>query len=146
MVTSVEAVIAALDAFEPVEDGSINVEKLYELLDGFCYLSNREKAMQAMFALLERYPDAEFGSPGPLVHELELISGYELLLEGSLSRQPTDLTVWMLNRILNGTRDAGEHRYWMKKLNAAAQHPLAPDYVRDSAIAFIKYQQEQLSK
>lgn len=141
---SVKEVIAGLDGFEPAADVSSNVEKLYELLHGFRDLRDREKAMQAMFALLERYPETEFGSPGPLVHELEAISGYELLLERSLSKLPTYLTVWMLSRFLDRTKDVNVHRYWLKKLNDVVDHPGAADYVRESAFAFIRYQRDPL--
>lgn len=141
---SVKEVIAALDAFQPVADVSSNVEKLYELLHGFRDLRDREKAMQAMFALLERYPETEFGSPGPLVHELEEISGYEFFLERSLSKLPTYLTVWMLSRIVGRTKDVTVHCYWLKKLNEVVDHPRAADYVQQSAIAFTRYQRDRM--
>jgi len=47
-------------------------------------LSAPESAIQEMFRLMERMPDAELGSPGPLVHTLEAILGYETYLVDSL--------------------------------------------------------------
>src|SRR5262249_6949360 len=66
----IKAVIDALNAFQPGRDDIDNVPRLYDIFSDFSSLPHRERAMPAMFFLLERFPDAEFGSPGPLVHEL----------------------------------------------------------------------------
>jgi hypothetical protein len=97
----IKAVIDALNAFQPGRDDIDNVPRLYDIFGDFGSLPHRERAMPAMFFLLERFPDAEFGSPGPLVHELEAIPGYLPLLRDSVRRQPTYRTVWMINRVLN---------------------------------------------
>jgi hypothetical protein len=81
-------VIAALNSFEPSRDDIDNLHRLYRLFEGFRSLPDRERVAPAMFNLLERFPDAEFGSPGPLVHELEAIPGYLPLLRGSV--RPAD--------------------------------------------------------
>src|SRR5690349_16033760 len=95
----VVAVVEQLDTFgvDPYEPE--NLVRLYDLFRGFRELPDR--AMPAMYSLLERFPDGEFGSPGPLVHELEHIPGFEGLLRASLERQPAMRTVWMVNRLLN---------------------------------------------
>lgn len=125
----------------PEENDTANVHRLYVLFEGFREMASREQAMPAMFSLLERYPDAEFGSPGPLVSALESIPGYESLLENSLSRQPTDLTVWMVNRILNATKEADQRQRWLPQLSSALTHPKSPEHVRDSAKSFIEHQE-----
>jgi len=66
-------VIAALNSFEPSRDDTDNLYRLYQLFEGFRSLPDRNRVAPAMFSLLERFPDAEFGSPGPLVHELARI-------------------------------------------------------------------------
>ena len=57
---------------------------------------------------MERHPLTDFGSPGPIVHFVERFykKGYEEELLLSLKRMPTLHTVWMLNRIINGTDQA----------------------------------------
>lgn len=94
----IDDVIAALNTFEPARDDTDNLVRLYDIFRNFLAVPQRDRAMPAMFSLLERFPDAEFGSPGPLVHELEAIPGYLPPLRDSLRRQPTYLTVWMANR------------------------------------------------
>lgn len=71
----IAVVIAALNSFEPARDDTDNLYRLYQLFEGFHSLPDRERVMPVMFSLLERFPDAEFGSPGPLVQELEAIPG-----------------------------------------------------------------------
>lgn len=53
--------------------------------------------------LFERFPEEDFGAPGPLAHAIEKYykRGYELELEASLERGPTPLTLWLANRIIN---------------------------------------------
>ena len=92
----IAVVIAALNSFEPARDDTDNLYRLYQLFEGFSSLPDRHRAAPAMFGLLERFPDAEFGSPGPLVQELEAIPGYLPLLRDSVRRQPTYHTVWMV--------------------------------------------------
>jgi hypothetical protein len=129
----IKAVIDALNAFQPGRDDTDNVPRLYDIFSDFSSLPHRERAMAAMFFLLERFPDAEFGSPGPLVHELEAISGYLPLLCDSVRRQPTYLTVWMINRVLNTTLPCDQREAWLSELRAALEHPLASAQIRRTA-------------
>jgi hypothetical protein len=137
---SVEDIIAALNAFEPTDDAADNVHRLNETLEGFASLAGNDGAASAMFALLERFPAADFGTPGPLVHELEAQAGYPDLLAGSLQRQPTELTAWMANRLLNSRLPREERAAWLKRLTVVTSHPLAAREVRESAIRFLDFQ------
>jgi hypothetical protein len=65
---SIETVISDLDSFVPSNDDSANVGRLYQILEGFRSETNREEGIPAILSLFERYPEADFGSPGPLVH------------------------------------------------------------------------------
>ena len=123
----IKAVIDALNAFQPGRDDIDNVPRLYDIFSDFSSLPHRERAMPAMFSLLERFPDAEFGSPGPLVHELEAIPGYLPLLRDSVRRQPTHLTVWMIKRVLSTNLPSDQRESWQSELRAALEHPLASE-------------------
>ncbi len=76
----IAVVIAALNSFEPSRDDTDNLYRLYQLFEGFRSLPDRDRVAPALFGLLERFPDAEFGSPGPLAQELEAIPDYLPLL------------------------------------------------------------------
>ncbi|MEK5215234.1 hypothetical protein [Psychrobacillus sp. FSL H8-0487] len=72
-------------------------------------IEEREDAFEAIlpiFKLMEKYPNINFGRPGPLVHFVEKFykNGYEEKLVESLKREPTQHTVWMLNRVINGSQ------------------------------------------
>jgi hypothetical protein len=135
-----ESVITALQQFQATDDDSINVQRLREIFDGFRENQGRECVIPHMFSVLERFPEADLGSPGPLVHELEAIPGYERELKNSLARKPTDLTVWMANRILNAAATQEMRSAWLNELRLALRHPLATASARESAQEFLEYQ------
>jgi hypothetical protein len=93
-----------------------------------------------MFAVMERLPGADMGSPGPLVHTLEKLGGYEKELVLSVARCPTTLSVWMVNRILNSDLTPADRRKYLALLEQAFVHPKATEGVRHDARRFIDYQ------
>jgi len=140
MTRSVDELLSELQAFVPTADGADNVHRLNELLAGFAALPGCERVAPALLDLLERHPQADFGTPGPLVHALESQPAWPQLLAGSLERQPTELTAWMANRLLNSKLARDERATWLKRLTAVTSHPLAAAGVRDSAIRFLDFQ------
>ena len=67
-----DQMIAALDAFEESPDcDEDNQFRLYTITEGFKSLPDSMRVVPAMFALMERFPDAYLGHPGPLVHSIE---------------------------------------------------------------------------
>jgi hypothetical protein len=74
-----------------------------------------------MFGLMERMPDVELGSPGPLVHTLEAIPGYESYLVNSVRKQPSLLSVWMVNRMLNSPILEDHRQFWMALLQESVE-------------------------
>lgn len=140
MTRSVDELLSELEAFAPTRDGADNVHRLNELLAGFADLPGCERVAPALLALLERHPQADFGAPGPLVNALESQPAWTRLLADSLERQPTELTAWMANRLLNSKLGRDERAAWLKRLTAVTSHPLAAPGVRDSAIRFLDFQ------
>ncbi|MES2298652.1 MAG: hypothetical protein V4582_16525 [Pseudomonadota bacterium] len=140
MTTTIDSTIRALQSLVPSDDDAENVERLYEIFSEFRTLAGREQAAPAILDLLERFPEAEFGSPGPLVHELEAIPGNELLLPESLHRQPTDLTVWMVNRILNSVVSNEQRSMWLTELRLVLEHPNAPESTCEAVRDFLEHQ------
>lgn len=123
------------------EDEFAGLDKLRTLTDELIAQPQPERGIPALFAVIERMPDADMGTPGPLVHTLERLRGhYERELIESVKRQPANLTVWMVNRILNATRDSRQRQIYLDLLRVAAKHPGAPETVRQEAEHFIEYQ------
>ncbi len=140
MTRTVDDIIASLKVFEPTADGLDNVHRLYEVLEEFAGLPGNAGVMAALFELLERFPDADFGMPGPLAHALEAQHGFRPLLAESMARQPTELGTWLANRLLNTRLPRDERAIWLGRLTAVASHPRASQAVKESAIRFLDFQ------
>jgi hypothetical protein len=140
-----EEIIAGFRALQAVDfeygnDDARGWERLGELTDALKTLRDPEKAIPEMFAVMERLPDADIGSPGALVHTLEKFRGYEKELVLSVARCPSTPSVWMVNRILNTDLSSADRRMYMTLLEDAAAHPKTTEAVRLDARSFIVYQ------
>lgn len=80
---------------------------MYNFVDGLQIALNKRAAVPATFRFFESHFDKDLGSAGPLVYFLEEENDYISELKQSISKKSTDLTVWMVNRILDGS-GAGE--------------------------------------
>ena len=98
------------------------------------------KFLRIMGEITIRQPQADLGSPGPLVHTLERLHGYEGELVCSVRRQPSLLSVWMVNRILNTNLSDDARRSYIALLNEALAHPNATETVREDVRRFIERQ------
>jgi hypothetical protein len=88
--------------------------------------------VRAILEFMETHPDVDLGAPGPLVHFVEQLyeRGYEPELLASLRRRPVPHTIWMLHRIINGTRDARLREQYWASIAEAGKHPAADNDVR----------------
>jgi hypothetical protein len=132
--------------FDLNDVNSDGMDRLYKLTDAVMELSSPESAIPEMFRLMERLPDVELGSPGPLVHTLEAIRGYDTYLADSIRKQPSLLSVWMVNRILNSTIPEDRRQFWIALLQDSAGRPDVPESVREYARNFLKRQQAKQRK
>ena len=142
MADTVEDMIAALDEFEPSEDSADNDERLQIWVDRWEETPDKEAAIYAMMNLLERYPEiTTLGEPGPLVHAIEQIPGYEEALMASLQQAPSYYGVWMGNRILASKLPEETRGEWLKVLHQISENEAAPDSVRATAQEFLGFQE-----
>ncbi len=117
----------------PFLDHEIELEQLYCFTDALEQDQHKKRdAIPAIFKFFESHPDKDLGSPGPLVHFLEEENDYLSELEQSVLRKPTDLTVWMINRILNGA-DSKERGRWLAILDKIINNSNADIEARESA-------------
>ena len=121
------------------DDQSLN--RIHELMVELRGNQDGYLACESLIMLLEKHPNIEFGTPGEPVHTLESYVGYyEQLLFASLNRIPTYMTVWMLNRIINGIRDLNKRQKLVDKLKNCSVHNKASDWAKQSAIDFYNFQ------
>ena len=140
-----EEVISGFRALRASDFDYMNVdarglERLSELTDALMLLPDKEKAIPELFDVMERLPEAELGSPGPLVHTLERLYAYEPELVRSVRRRPSLLSVWMVNRILNTALSEDARRMYLALLQEAASDRNVPETVRHDARRFVELQ------
>jgi hypothetical protein len=94
---------------------------------------------EAVFRFIEANPELEYGMPGALVQFAERFHrrGYEPLLLASVRRHPTRVTTWMLNRLLNGTREPAVRADYLDAMRGISVSPLADAETRDEALHFL---------
>ena len=99
---------------------------------------NQLDSVQLLLKLMERHPLTDFGSPGPIVHFVERFykKGYEEELLLSLKRMPTLHTVWMLNRLINGT-DQAEVYFYLDILKGISENASYDKEIREEALHFL---------
>jgi hypothetical protein len=128
--------------FDYMNTDSRGIETLGELCDQVAEIENPETVFPVFFEVMERLPDADLGCPGAMVHTMESYDGkYEGHLKDSLKRKPTELSVLMVNRILNAP--TGEKREWMELLVSASKHEGTTEAVRAEAARYIEYQKSK---
>jgi hypothetical protein len=92
-----------------------------------------QNAPESILRFMEDHPEIDYGMPGPLVHFLERAprATHEARLLDSIARKPTFVTVWMLNRLLNGTQDPVARRRQIAALSQAENHAGADAEARE---------------
>jgi hypothetical protein len=116
--------------------------------EGFDALTPEAKAsdIPAMFRVMERWPEADLVSPGPLVHCIESVGkslgvpAYEPLLVDSVRRRPMYLNLWMVNRILNVAPDGPQRTLLLGLLEEVRDDPRWAGLASDEAADFLKHQ------
>ena len=103
--------------------------RLSKLTDELLQTKNKEEALPALFGILEKYPEEELGSPGPLVHAIEKCKGYEEALIYSLDRRPSTLGIWMLYRLLKKRNDS----QYKEALRKVKENPLSSEQMKEDA-------------
>ena len=142
MPDNIDDLIAQLAAFEPTDDAIDNEEKLQIFVDRWEEAEDKEKALPDMFGVFERNPETTaLGEPGPLVHAIEQVPGYEQALAASLDQMPSYYGVWMVNRILEIDLPADTRAAYLGILRKIADTETAPWSVRGTAKEFLGFQE-----
>lgn len=132
----IEEIKKEIEIIDTVDDSNINDLDL--LCEDIIELNNEgwdtAILMDPLFRILEKNSDFDFGMPGQIVHTLEkhYKKGLEEELFKSLNRKPTFYTLWMLNRIINGTSDPKEKEGYMEMLKSILKMEI-PDYLKKQA-------------
>lgn len=135
----IEVVLKDIQNYIPVDD---EWEALDELIREACEF-NDPRVIKPLLELLERNPDHDgYGVFWSIVHGLEYIGGYETELASSVLNKPHEMSVLMLNRMLNGGIQTIDGRSIMEILKEIAANTGFPNSIRDYADRFMAYQQK----
>jgi hypothetical protein len=123
------------DALERLKGSSHFVAETYELVDQWEAAGVGIEALEPILRFMEKHPDIDFGTPGPLVAFVESVPNdkYNEILAASLSRKPVPHTVWMLNRVINATKAPAERTPLIALMSEVEAHPEADENTRDQA-------------
>jgi len=97
------------------------------------------ESLEPILRFMEQQPSCDFGTPGPLTHYMEGFygNGYEDKLVESIERKPTFQTIWMLNRVINSTRNLELREKFGTVLERARYNPDVEDELRSQIDHFI---------
>jgi hypothetical protein len=129
-------VAAQLEAIAGADDFAA---RSAELVDAWSPAGLGSDAVEPVVRFIEQHPAIDFGAPGALVHFVERFAGkgYEERLLESVERRPTSHTIWMLNRVINGTKAPDEKRRLIEAMERARRHPNTDQAVRQAADQFL---------
>lgn len=108
---------------------------LSKLTDEVLASGKKEEALDAMISLLEKNPDEEIGSPGPLIHAIEKCQGFEEKLCQSVKRRPSTLAIWALYRVI----EKHPERHYIEALKEASINMNASEQIREDAALLLSW-------
>lgn len=120
--------------------GARGIRALKEIVKDLETEGDPHWATPLLFETMERLHAEDLGAPGPIVHFLEKIGGYEEELRRSLRRRPTHYTVWMANRIANDPAAADDRAGWLSELRQVAGRPDVDEELRAEAADYVQFQ------
>ncbi len=125
-------VTASVDQDDFITIALLSLEEIRTLPESF-------RAIEPLLHLMESHPEADFGSPGPIVHFAEEFygKGYEEILVQSIQRKPTGHTLWMLNRIVN-TLQGKQKESYLTLFDQVYQNNTVDLQVRETAKEFLE--------
>jgi hypothetical protein len=109
-----------------------DIDQFDQVVDRFRVAADPIPAVEAVLRFIEQHPDDDLGAPGPLVHFVEEFygRGYEDLLVESVRRKATELNIWMLNRLVNGSEGSQQQRY-LHMMEALAEDNNLSERIRE---------------
>ena len=110
-----------------------------ELTDAWSSAGAGLETVEPILRFMEEHPPIDFGMPGTLVHFVERFygKGYEEKLVESVRRKPTSVTVWMLNRVINGTKAFDVKQRLIATMGQARVNPPADQSALQMADRFL---------
>jgi hypothetical protein len=130
---TIDEFIAALDV-EPATPDADPHDIAMDVAEGVDEQSpDLPRAYRSIFALFERVPGEDFGTPGDLVRLMFSRGEYEAELRASLARCPTFPALMMAHYLVHKSATQGDKEAWLEEIRRATNHPVARDVCREFA-------------
>jgi hypothetical protein len=115
------------DQLRAIEATPNFAERTKPLVDAWESAQVGVEAVEPILKFMEEHSDMDFGMPGALVHFVERFHqhGYEDKLIESIKRKPTSHTIWMLNRVINGSKSEAAKRQLISVMEQAKSNSSA---------------------
>jgi hypothetical protein len=88
-------------------------EKIGIILDKIDKVENSHYSVKPLIKIIQENPEFDFGNPGEIVFFLEKYDEekYDRILVESVMEKPTEHTIFMMNRIINGALEEKKSEY-----------------------------------
>ena len=131
----ISEICAEIDAFTPVDEEWLPLDDLIaEALDH----SDASAAYPHLLNVFSRFPDDDgAGVFWSIIHGLETFPDYQPTLLAAIRAQPTDLSLTMVNRMLNGGETHVGDTPWLSVLQSVAENNAYSQTVRATASGFV---------
>ena len=138
----IQEIISRIEHFEPTDDGWLELDGLIQRLLAF---EHPERGIDALLGVLERFPEGDgYGVFWSILHALESLPGYQNKLVESVLRRPSEMTVTMINRMLNaGLTEVGGTNLLIL-LENVARNQTYPAAIREEAKGYIEWQNRRI--
>lgn len=137
MARTATQIIDDIHAFRPLEG---NWQRLDELLGELWPVGGVDRHVQDLLVVLERFPEETgAGALWSLVHAVESVPDYEPELIQSVKRQPSELVVTMVGRLLNSGISKVENVCLVTLLQSVVSSPDVASSVRASASEWVQH-------
>jgi len=103
MTKSIEEISKVLDSISDVSTNADQLDLLDKTIKDIADVDQPLQAIQPLLRIFERFPEADgFGVFWSILHRIEATPGFEPFLLASVKRKPSEFTVMIINRMING--------------------------------------------
>jgi len=120
-------------------NGMVHEDQMVDIIKEIKNDKNPRDYVSVLFNWFELNAGKDVGSPGPFVHFIEMDPDYHGLLLESIRSTPTEITLWMANRMCNST-NGKDKESWVSAIKSTLVNPTSLPGTILEAQSFLKYQ------
>ena len=117
-----------------------DIHKINKLCEELDINNDSKELLEDLLKILERNPHFDFGMPGDLIRLIEKHykePDYQNYIIRSIERKPTEYNLWLLQRLMNSFKKAGEKEEGVNIFKKVLQET-TDDGIKEMLEGFIK--------